>query len=160
MLLPWVSCGYRPLTPAIPGDVESLRVLLPDPGSSSNEPELPKMLVHELIQQLARCGVKASAMGSAQAMLRTKIVALSTKEALLSSSRKALAGRTLCLVLEVWLTSSEDKTLWRSRLVEVCHTSPLSATSTLSSEGARRFALQQLAVRAAEQAIDLLTSGL
>ncbi len=142
------------------GNVQTLRVLQPDPGSSSNEPELSKMLVYELIQKLARCGVKASAMGSAQAKLRTKIVALSTKEALLSSSRNALAARTLCLMLEFWLTDSEDKTLWRSGLVEVCHTWPLSAASTLSSEGARRFALQQLAVRAAEQAADLLASGL
>ena len=153
------SCGYHSTaSAALPGDVRSIRVVPPDP-SYTLEPQLPTMLAAELVRQLARAGVHASTAGRAEASLSGKLLALTTVDAPLDPSGRRVGARQLRLALELYLAAADGRTLWRSGRLEVETSSPIAATTT-PSETTRVAALQAIAVRAAAQAVELLTSGL
>jgi hypothetical protein len=154
------GCGYRPvLSGKLPGDVRSVRVTLPDP-SRTDEPELARWLGVELVRQLGRAGLRVVTTGSAESELTTRILGLEPVTSSLDSSGRRVGGRVLRLRLEFRLSDRGDQTLWRSGLVEVEDMWPLSPRDTGASESARRMSLRRLAARGAEQAADLLLSGL
>ena len=65
----------------------------------------------------------------------------------------------LRLRLELRLSSPDDRTLWRSGLLEVEELWSLSPSGPALSEASRRRTLQRLAANAAERAIESLETG-
>lgn len=153
------GCGYRLLTPSLPGGVREVLVR-PPAAHAVHEPELARMLASELVRQLGRAGVRATTAGTAPAQLRGQLLALSTVDTPLAKGGRTLAGRALRLRLELVLEDPAAGTLWRSGPLEVDELAPHSPAGPGASEAARRAALARLALRAAEQAVELLTSGL
>jgi hypothetical protein len=143
----------------LPDQVRRVRVALPEP-SRTVEPALPALLAGELVRQLGRAGVQASTAGAAHAVLSSKLLSLSTVESFLDPTGRRLGARELRLSLELRLASSDDRTLWRSGLFEVRALWPMAAAPAMTVEASRARTLQGLAARAAEQAVELLTSGL
>jgi Lipopolysaccharide-assembly len=152
-----VACGYHPLPQTVPGGATSVRVELPDP-SRIDEPALSAMLAAELCRQLGRSGITASSSGHADAVLRTKILALEGIDPLLAPSGRVLTAQRLKLRLELVLEDARGGTLWRSGLLEVERPWPLDPSAPLTSETSRRQTLLELATHAAEQAVTLLTT--
>jgi hypothetical protein len=153
------GCGYRPLHSSLPDHVRRVRVTSPEP-TRTLEPALPALLAGELVRQLGRAGVRASTAGGADAVLSGKLLSLSTVDSMLDPSGRRLGARELRLSLELLLAASDGRTLWRSGLLEVRAVWPMTGTAVRSVETSRARALQELAARAAEQAVELLTSGL
>jgi hypothetical protein len=100
--------------------------------------------------------VKIVASGRADSMLSTNLLGLNTADTLVAPSGRSAAGRTLQLSVEVVLTDKEDKTLWRSGLIEVQSLWPISVGDPAVSEAARERVLMDLATQIAEQVADLL----
>lgn len=157
LIVALAGCGYRPAVAALPAGVREVLVR-PPVAHAVHEPELARMLATELVRQLSRAGVRASSRGGAAATLRGQLLSLATVETPLAPGRR-LAGRVLRLRLELALEDATG-TLWRSGALEVDELAPLSAVGAGPSEAARRMALSRLALRAAERAVELLTSGL
>jgi hypothetical protein len=156
----FLACGYRPISSTLPDGVRELRVE-PLRARAIDEPELARLLAVELVRQLARGGVRASTSGRAPATLRGKLLALDTVDTLLDRSGRRIAGRALRLRFELELEVADRPQRWRSGLLEVEELWPLpGAGAAGAAEAARRVVLQRLAARAAEQAAELVTSGL
>lgn len=134
-------------------------MVLPTPGVV-NEPDLPRMLATELCRQLARAGIRASttATASGGATLTTRLLSLSGLPPVVGP-RPVVVAVPLRLQLELKLSDPSGATLWRSGLVEVEHTWPLSPGSPLAAEAARTRALSELATEAARRATLLLLHG-
>jgi hypothetical protein len=155
--IPLHGCGYRPPRATIPSGARSIRVAPPD-ASRGAEAQLAGLLAVELVRQLARNGVRSSTAGHAEAVLKSRVISLSTMDSILAPSARELAARTLRLEAEFLLEDADRKTIWRSGHVEVRTTWPLAADLS-AAEAARRRALGELAAQGAEQAIQLLLSG-
>jgi hypothetical protein len=150
------ACGYRPTPRSLPGGGEEVRVVLPNPGAV-HEPELPRMLATELCRQLSRAGIRASTAGGG-ATLTTRLLSLWGLPPVVGP-RPVVVAVPLRLQLELRLSDPSGATLWRSGLLEVEHTWPLSPGSPLTSEAARARALSELATEAARRATLLLLHG-
>lgn len=157
LLVLLAGCGYRPAVAALPAGVRAVLVRAPV-AHAVHEPELARMLATELVRQLSRAGVRASSGGGGGAILRGQLLSLTTIETPLAPGRR-LAGRVLRLRLELVLEDAGG-TLWRSGALEVDELAPHAPLGAGPSEAARRMALTRLALRAAERAVELLTSGL
>jgi len=154
--LPVVACGYRPARSTLPGGHESVQVVLPNPGRVG-EPALPRMIVVELCRRLTRAGLRASSGGAAATVLSSRILALEGLAPVLAGN--AMAGRRLRLRMEFRLHDSGGQTVWRSGLVEVEQLWTLDPGDTTASEASRLRSLQDLAARAARDAVERLLLG-
>jgi len=159
LLTSLIGCGYRPVAGTLPGGLKSVQVAVPEPGATG-EPELARILAVELVRQLGRAGIAASAARGGRGVLSTRLVALETADSPLDPTLSRVAGRVLRLRLELRLADRADATLWRSGILEVDELWALSPAGATASERSRRSSLQRLAARAAERAAELLTSGL
>jgi len=153
------SCGYHSLAGSLPGGARSVRVVVPDPVRTG-EPDLAQLLTAELVRQLARSGIRASSTGAADSVLVTRLFSLDTTDSPLDRSGQTVGARALRLRLELHLSDRAGSTLWRSGPLEVEDLWPLSPSEPRLSEESRRRTLLRLAIRAAEQGVELLTSGL
>lgn len=151
-----VGCGYRPARATLPGGHTSVRVKLPNPGRVG-EPELPRMLVVELCRRLTRAGIHASSGGAAATDLTVRLVRLEGLAPVIAGHRTS--AQRLRLKLELQLVDGGGATLWRSGLVEVEQLWALNSREAAASEVSRKRTLEDLAARAARDAIDRLLLG-
>jgi hypothetical protein len=155
------GCGYRLLAGGLPAGVREVQVR-PPRVHAIHEPELARLVTVELVRQLGRAGIHASTAraGATAAVLRGQLLALETIETPLDPGGRRLAGRLLRLRLELVLEDRAARTLWRSGVLEVDELAVISTAGPGPSEAARRGALARIALRVAEQAVELMTSGL
>lgn len=159
VLLIAAGCGYRPVGRGWPAQVGRIRVMLPE-ATALAEPELARMLAVELGRSLGRAGARPVTSEPAEARLHCRLLGLQTNDSPLDPSGRSVAARVLRLRLELRLAAAaEERTLWRSGLLEVEELWSLSPSGPALSEEARRRTLQRLAARAAEQAVELLESA-
>lgn len=155
LLLCLAGCGYHPAGRTLPGGARSVRVELPDPWRI-DEPELAPLLASALCRELTRAGVSASTLGRADAVLRTRILALAGVRPVVGPASR-IAASDLVLRLELSLERA-GRTLWRSGLVEVEAIWPVTGADPLRAETSRRAALERLSVAAARRVATLLVS--
>ncbi len=151
-----VGCGYRPARTTLPGGHTSVRVKLPNPGRVG-EPKKKKKNVVELCRRLTRAGIHASSSGAAATDLTARLVGLEGLAPVIAGGRTS--AQRLRLKLELRLVDSEGTTLWRSGLVEVEQLWALSSGGAAASEVSRKRTLEDLAAKAARDAIDRLLLG-
>lgn len=152
------SCGYRPAETTLPQGVRSVRVELSNPASS-DEPGLSATLAAALCRELSSAGVPASTAGSADAVLRARILTPAGSAALLARGARTLAARDLRLRLEAALFDREGRTLWRSGLLELESSWAVASKDPVRAEASRQRVLKALAAEAARRVVSLLTIG-
>ena len=153
------GCGYRPASNTLPGGVRAVRLVQPSPGQTG-EPALSHLMVAELSRALSRQGIRVSSSAGAGAALETRLLDLQLTHTVISPARSRVSARGARLRVEFRLRDGQDRTLWRSGLVESERTWPLDASRSAVSEASRQATLQHLAADAARQCVDLMMSGL